>query len=238
MGSADDDWSMVNRRKSKWNDKVVSFFVGNIPEGTSTKSLRSRFERYGKLVDVYIAKKKDRNGLIFGFVRFAGITDGIEFAKSFGKIKNKEEIVIEYGIGKSTKIEIIEWDNHWKPFESDGDWGEESDPCELGSEEDDNSSNSDDASMDTEDGEIKVGDESAVPDTNENNSPLNEDEDSSDVTPTTLPVEGQTPGRGTVHEIPEKSHGVSDGHMGINNPSAAFVFNATSNSTEHDELSL
>ncbi|KAI3505997.1 hypothetical protein L1887_28350 [Cichorium endivia] len=57
------------------------------------------------------------------------------------------------------------------------------------------------------------------------------------ITPTTLPVEGQTPGRGTVHEIPEKSHGVSDGHMGINNPSAAFVFNATSNSTKHDELS-
>lgn len=49
---------------------ATTFFVSNLPGGCSASSIWRLFQRYGCLVDVYLAQKRDRMGLCFGFARF------------------------------------------------------------------------------------------------------------------------------------------------------------------------
>ncbi|KAK8570802.1 hypothetical protein V6N13_103205 [Hibiscus sabdariffa] len=54
---------------------VVSLFVGNISTKLHWSGLRQAFDRHSDIVDSYIAKKVDRNGKRFGFVRFSNRSD-------------------------------------------------------------------------------------------------------------------------------------------------------------------
>ncbi|KAI3503916.1 hypothetical protein L1887_32407 [Cichorium endivia] len=55
--------------------KVVSYMFFNFPMNTTVEKLWSLFRRFGKVVDMYMAKKKLRNGREFGFVRFSQVED-------------------------------------------------------------------------------------------------------------------------------------------------------------------
>ncbi|GMI92965.1 hypothetical protein HRI_002965800 [Hibiscus trionum] len=50
---------------------VVTLFVSNLPTKLHWSGLRQTFGRHGDLVDSFIAKKRDKAGKRFGFVRFA-----------------------------------------------------------------------------------------------------------------------------------------------------------------------
>ena len=52
-------------------NKSISLFVDSIPQGLATSWLRRRFERCGKVIDVFIsAKTRKNNKNLFGFVRY------------------------------------------------------------------------------------------------------------------------------------------------------------------------
>ncbi|PWA58910.1 hypothetical protein CTI12_AA395960 [Artemisia annua] len=62
-------------------DKAISFFFTNFPDDWDTKALWKMFERYSKVVDVYIAFKRTKKNTRFGFVRFIHIRELESFEK-------------------------------------------------------------------------------------------------------------------------------------------------------------
>ncbi|PWA84396.1 hypothetical protein CTI12_AA160070 [Artemisia annua] len=65
---------------------ATSLFVTNFPEHIDAKGLWKVCESYGRIVDSYIANKRSKAGKRFGFVRFLGVKNQEEFAKSLANI--------------------------------------------------------------------------------------------------------------------------------------------------------
>jgi hypothetical protein len=57
------------------NQDLVSFYFTNVPADISYKSLRQGFEVCGMMEDVYLARKRNVNGGVFGFVRYCKVKD-------------------------------------------------------------------------------------------------------------------------------------------------------------------
>lgn len=72
-----------------WKPKTLittSIFVSNIPDGVYEESLKEKFKSFGELVSVYLARKNDKFGNNFGFIRYLNVEDKETFVKSFGDI--------------------------------------------------------------------------------------------------------------------------------------------------------
>ncbi|GJX23647.1 putative RNA-directed DNA polymerase, eukaryota, reverse transcriptase zinc-binding domain protein [Tanacetum coccineum] len=65
---------------------AMSFFVTNFPESLDAKNLWKEFQRFGRIVDAFIANKRSKTGKRFGFVRFLGVRNGEDFAKTMSNI--------------------------------------------------------------------------------------------------------------------------------------------------------
>ncbi|KAI3694992.1 hypothetical protein L1987_77979 [Smallanthus sonchifolius] len=76
----------VNHRRYTWGKEVTTFFVSNLPEGTKGVDLKTCFGEYGRVVDAYVAAKKDRAGYHFGFVRFERVRDTMEMEKQLSTV--------------------------------------------------------------------------------------------------------------------------------------------------------
>ncbi|KAK8630038.1 hypothetical protein V6N13_078849 [Hibiscus sabdariffa] len=63
------------RSNSKRRISTVMLFVQNIPTALHWSGLMQVFGRHGDVVNSYIARKKDRLGKRFGFVRFSNRVD-------------------------------------------------------------------------------------------------------------------------------------------------------------------
>ncbi|KAL4295352.1 hypothetical protein GQ457_12G032130 [Hibiscus cannabinus] len=61
--------------RSMTGGNIVTLFVSNLPTNLHWSGLRQAFGRHGDLVDSFIAKKRDKAGRRFGFVRFANRID-------------------------------------------------------------------------------------------------------------------------------------------------------------------
>lgn len=70
-------WTKVRRKKAdNSHTKVISsFYISNIPVGTSRVTINDIFKSFGKIVDIYLTGRKDRGGMYFGFVRFIDVAD-------------------------------------------------------------------------------------------------------------------------------------------------------------------
>ncbi|KAI3790440.1 hypothetical protein L2E82_03481 [Cichorium intybus] len=82
----DAEWKVVDRRRNNRSETPTSFYVGNIPDGVTVNEIWKKFEDFGKVVDVYIAHKRDGHGGRFGFVKFGGVKDVLVLEQTFGKI--------------------------------------------------------------------------------------------------------------------------------------------------------
>ncbi|KAJ0699442.1 putative RNA recognition motif domain, nucleotide-binding alpha-beta plait domain superfamily [Helianthus annuus] len=81
MEADDESWEVQNNRRrgrGESNGKkldVTKFFVTNIPRGCRPWDLANAFRVYGDIAGAFIAKKKDEEGRIFGFVSFRSVRD-------------------------------------------------------------------------------------------------------------------------------------------------------------------
>jgi len=57
-----------------------------VPEGISNLSLHKGFEVCGILEDVYLARKRNVNGGLFGFVRFCKVRDVDKLLKALNNV--------------------------------------------------------------------------------------------------------------------------------------------------------
>ncbi|KAJ0854391.1 putative RNA recognition motif domain, nucleotide-binding alpha-beta plait domain superfamily [Helianthus annuus] len=69
------------------NRMSLNFFVTNIPQGCRPGILANAFRPFGEIAGAFIAKKKDKEGRTFGFVRFRGVTDMEDLKSSLSRVK-------------------------------------------------------------------------------------------------------------------------------------------------------
>ncbi|GKE24189.1 RNA-directed DNA polymerase, eukaryota [Tanacetum coccineum] len=86
MDKIEEEWTTVHRKiqRSKgvnanftrvMKDKATTFFFTRFPESWDEKALWVMFERYGAVVDVYLATKRTKLVTRFGFVRFLNVNN-------------------------------------------------------------------------------------------------------------------------------------------------------------------
>ncbi|KAL4585151.1 hypothetical protein LXL04_009766 [Taraxacum kok-saghyz] len=67
--------------------KATSFFFTNFPEKWSESTLWLKFKEFGRIVDVFVARKTNSRGRKFGFVRFIGIKEVKEMEEKLNKVQ-------------------------------------------------------------------------------------------------------------------------------------------------------
>ncbi|GKD35517.1 nucleotide-binding alpha-beta plait domain-containing protein [Tanacetum coccineum] len=65
---------------------ATTFYFSKFPENWNARALWKMFEKYGSLVDVYVATKRTKGGDRFGFARFKNVTDVQSFEHSLSGI--------------------------------------------------------------------------------------------------------------------------------------------------------
>ena len=73
-------------KPSKDKQPFVSFYFTNVPENISYISLRRGFEVCGIMEDVYLARKRNVNGGVFGFVRYGNVRDVDNLLKALNNV--------------------------------------------------------------------------------------------------------------------------------------------------------
>ncbi|GKV51081.1 hypothetical protein SLEP1_g57759 [Rubroshorea leprosula] len=72
-----------NNQFSGWS---TTFFFYNFPEELEAKFLWNSFQMYGKVVDVYLPRKRDKRGKRFGFVRMIGVNNEMQMERRLNGI--------------------------------------------------------------------------------------------------------------------------------------------------------
>ncbi|MCI28503.1 RNA-binding protein 25-like, partial [Trifolium medium] len=70
----------------KLDQETTSFFFTNFPEDVNVMDLWAKFARYGRIGEVYIPKKLDKQGRRFGFVKFREVRDARAMLARLGDI--------------------------------------------------------------------------------------------------------------------------------------------------------
>lgn len=66
LGQMRDNWS-------KGDSGVVSYYFTNFPSNIDRETLWGLFNKWGTVVDIFVPKKKNKEGKAFGFVRFRDV---------------------------------------------------------------------------------------------------------------------------------------------------------------------
>lgn len=75
-------------RRFGWNGsgRVSSFYFSRFAEDAYEPELWKIFKRWGKVCNLYIDRKRDKNGYRYGFARFVGIQNDLDFARKLDAI--------------------------------------------------------------------------------------------------------------------------------------------------------
>lgn len=75
-------------RRFGWNGsgRVSSFYFSRFAEDAYEPELWKIFKRWGKVCNLYIDRKRDKNGYRYGFARFVGIQNDLDFSRKLDAI--------------------------------------------------------------------------------------------------------------------------------------------------------
>jgi RNA recognition motif-containing protein len=65
---------------------TTSFYFTNFPVDVKVMDLWGLFSKFGRVGEVYIPKKLDKNGNKFGFVKFKEVKDALELEGRMGDV--------------------------------------------------------------------------------------------------------------------------------------------------------
>jgi RNA recognition motif-containing protein len=85
-GKAGDGGSRPRGYLHRLEQQATTFLFSNFPNGIKGVDLWHRFGRFGKVGDVYIPKRVDKQGRRFGFVKYREVTDATELLRSISDI--------------------------------------------------------------------------------------------------------------------------------------------------------
>ncbi|MFS8018659.1 putative peptidylprolyl isomerase [Helianthus anomalus] len=109
-GEEEGPWTEVHynkQRKSRGNGVEMTFIVQNLPERTTRTLLRNSFLPFGFVSDAYVAKKKDKKGNCFGFIRYVGVEDVNATLAEMNRVKILEAKV---------SVSLAKYDKNHKKF--------------------------------------------------------------------------------------------------------------------------
>lgn len=78
-------WNQYGRRRQRryirepQYESITSFYFTNFSEDWGTESLWKMFNRWGRVIDVYLPIKRNKVGRLFSFVRFEGVQNLQDF---------------------------------------------------------------------------------------------------------------------------------------------------------------
>lgn len=75
------DWKVVGGRRRAQRDSIATFFFTHFPESFDERSMRGVFQRWGRVVDLFIPRRRNKVGWRFGFVKMAGVHDPEHLAR-------------------------------------------------------------------------------------------------------------------------------------------------------------
>ncbi|KAM0048637.1 putative RNA recognition motif domain, nucleotide-binding alpha-beta plait domain superfamily [Helianthus debilis subsp. tardiflorus] len=113
MGDEDGDgtpWTEVQyqkNRKSRGDCVEITFLVQNLPDRTSKEILWRAFQPHGFVTDAYVARKKDKRGNSFGFIRYVGVDNVGAVLTSMNTVKIFEAKV---------SVSLAKYDKNHKKF--------------------------------------------------------------------------------------------------------------------------
>ncbi|GLU08628.1 hypothetical protein SLE2022_255300 [Rubroshorea leprosula] len=70
----------------RFSGQATAFFFYNFPETAQEADLWRAFQRYGRVIDVYVPEKRDKWGKRFGFVRMMGVRDVSQMVRRLNQI--------------------------------------------------------------------------------------------------------------------------------------------------------
>lgn len=125
----EDGWSRVERRRNHFRGPITTLFFTHFPEDFSEKNMWGVFAKWGKVVDIFIPGKRNKEGRRFGFVRMVGVDDPAGLARRMDQtfIGNMKLFVnvprFEKGASRSQKMDERHYDvrmhlNHRRTDES------------------------------------------------------------------------------------------------------------------------
>lgn len=77
------EWKKVEKRFArKVGGTITSFFFSNIPENHEEKHMWAIFQWWGKIKDLFIVRKKTKNGKRYSFVHFVGVLEPKDLEQS------------------------------------------------------------------------------------------------------------------------------------------------------------
>ncbi|KAM0052372.1 putative RNA recognition motif domain, nucleotide-binding alpha-beta plait domain superfamily [Helianthus debilis subsp. tardiflorus] len=103
-------WTDVHynkQRKSRGNGVEMTFIVQNLPESTTKPLLRRAFQHLGYVSDAYVARKKDKKGNCFGFIRLMGVENVNAIVVEMNKV-----LILEAKVS----VSLAKYDKNHKKF--------------------------------------------------------------------------------------------------------------------------
>ncbi|KAM0016712.1 putative RNA recognition motif domain, nucleotide-binding alpha-beta plait domain superfamily [Helianthus debilis subsp. tardiflorus] len=102
--------------------RVTKFYVANLPDRCSGNDLAGEVRKYGMIFDIYIARKRDKEGKRFGFLSLLDVKDRVDMVKKLSQIKmgeyrlkvNVARFVLEEGEINDTRPKT-----HYQPRKKD-----------------------------------------------------------------------------------------------------------------------
>ncbi|KAI3793987.1 hypothetical protein L1987_36611 [Smallanthus sonchifolius] len=83
------------RGRRKEDPRETTFYVANLRNGTMAIDLVSCFEAFGRVVDSYVAAKRDKACGLFGFIRFSDVDDKWELERTLANVTlNNARLVV------------------------------------------------------------------------------------------------------------------------------------------------
>lgn len=72
----------------QYQDKTTTpFFFAHFPDSLNNSDLRKLFERFGRVGDVFVPRKRDKRGRRFGFVKFKEVENETELGRRLEKVR-------------------------------------------------------------------------------------------------------------------------------------------------------
>ncbi|GKV09573.1 hypothetical protein SLEP1_g21054 [Rubroshorea leprosula] len=76
----------IPRLDHKILGQATTFFIYNFPKNLEVKELWYRFQMYGKVIDVFVPKKRDKWGKRFGFLHLLGVHNESQMVRRLNEI--------------------------------------------------------------------------------------------------------------------------------------------------------
>ncbi|KAJ0907903.1 putative RNA recognition motif domain, nucleotide-binding alpha-beta plait domain superfamily [Helianthus annuus] len=99
-------------REELCKEPAITFYVANIHPSVSDNELWIECMNVGLLVDAYIARKRDKKGVRFGFVRFVRVKDANKMIKALNRL-NFYGWYIRANVARYDKDGRKTGDKHW-----------------------------------------------------------------------------------------------------------------------------